>query len=133
MLLGTCSKIILVNANRKRKSSAPVFSNRMLQNSQIKLTPTPRGGFVNLIAPKVPNFSAASKTLNFGSPIQPRGDLPVFKKTPTVRRLGIENSDVFVNPNYSETPNVGKGKRDDSGLGISPALNPALGQENQPQ
>jgi hypothetical protein len=56
-----------VNVNRKRKSSAPVFSSRMLHNSQVKLTPTPRGGFVNLLGRNA-NFGA-SKTLNFASPI----------------------------------------------------------------
>ena len=114
----------LVNANRKRKSSAPVFSNRQLQNSQIKLTPNQRGGFVNLLAAKNGQVHAyaASKSLNFASPIGRDQSAPVIKKAPILRKAGARTRA----PSLGATPaghvHFLLPNHHDSGLGISPAL-----------
>lgn len=126
------SCVSFANVNRKRKSSAPVFSNRMLQNSQIKLTPTPRGGFVNLARANkaAANYGHASKSLNFASPIGRDSGPTIIKKTPILRKgpqvkgapVGVHFLLPVQSPLLDRNGALMAHSGQDSGLGISPAL-----------
>ncbi|CAG5112589.1 Oidioi.mRNA.OKI2018_I69.chr2.g6787.t1.cds [Oikopleura dioica] len=104
-------------ANRKRKSSAPVFSTRMPPNFNNPNAAIPRSSFMStLVTNKKP---LASKTLNFASPIAPNHEINRQRK-PSRNGANVH----FLLPMEVHLPSSPKRIKDDSGLGPSPSLLP---------
>jgi len=102
-------------ANRKRKSSAPVFSNRMPPNFAARPA-MPQNTFMTAFVKK----PLASKTLNFASPIAPN-------EIERQRKPSRNGANVhFLLPKMEiHLPASPKRVKDDSGLGPSPSLFPS--------